>query len=70
MLGWPKNSFWFFCKLLHKNLNKVSGQRYGITLAAQCTPFINRVLKTTLSTKAELTSEAKTLASFQGLNIT
>ena len=70
MLGRPKISFWFFYKLLHKNLNKVSGQHYRIMLATQRMPLIIGVLKTTLSTKAELTSEARTLALFQGLNIT
>ena len=70
MLGWPKISFWFFYQLLHKNLNKVSDQHYRIMLAIQRMALINGVLKTTLSTKAELASEAGTLALFQGLNIT
>lgn len=70
MFRWPKISFWFFYKLLRKNLNKVSGQHYRIMLAVQRMALINGVLKTTLSTKAELTSEAGTLALFQGLNIT
>lgn len=39
-------------------------------LAVQRMALINGVLKTTLSTKAELASEAGTLALFQGLNIT